>query len=104
MNDWLLIILMSFFTFVPRYLPFLFAGRIKIPQLIENSLNFVPIAVLTSIITQSSLIRDGELSIEFSNYYLYAALISFLISRITNNLFLVVSIGMSIFYILKWIF
>tara|TARA_Y100001970_G_C14238657_1_gene863508 strand:- start:214 stop:528 length:315 start_codon:yes stop_codon:yes gene_type:complete len=103
MSDWLLIIAMSFITFIPRYLPFGLASVIKIPPTIASYLKFVPIAVLTSIITNSSIIREGVLSINFTNYYLYAALVSFVVAKITNHLFIIVLSGMSVFYIIKWI-
>ena len=101
MSDWLLIFLMFCLTFLPRYIPLGLAGKVKIPHIIQSSLKFVPIAVLTSIITQSSLIREGEILINYTNHYLYAAIISILVSRITNHLYVIVSIGMIVFYILK---
>ena len=53
MNEWIIIVAMGVLTFTPRYLPFAFAGKVKIPPIIEKALTFVPTAVLTSIITQS---------------------------------------------------
>ena len=104
MNEWFLIFGMFILTFIPRYIPLGLAGKVKIPKFIESSLKFVPIAVLTSIITQSSLIREGELLINFSNYYLSATLVSIIVSRITNQLFVVVATGMVSFYIFKFMF
>ena len=104
MNECILIFGMFFLTFIPRYVPLGLAGKVKIHKLIESTLNFVPIAVLTSIITQSSLIREGVLSINFSNYYLFAAIVSFVVSRITNKLIVIVATGMITFYIYKWMF
>ena len=104
MNEWFLIFGMFILTFIPRYIPLGLAGKVKIPEFIESSLKFVPIAVLTSIISQSSLIREGELLVNFSNYYLHAALVSFVVSRMTNRLFVVVATGMVSFYIFKCMF
>ena len=104
MNDWFLIFGMFILTFFPRYIPLGLAGMVKIPEFIESSLKFVPIAVLTSIITQSSLIREGDLSINFSNYYLSASLVSFVVSKTTNQLLVVVASGMVSFYMFKWMF
>ena len=104
MNDWFLIFGMFILTFFPRYIPLGLAGKVKIPDFIESSLKFVPIAVLTSIITQSSLIREGEISLNFSNYYLVATFVSFVVSKLTNQLLIVVATGMVVFYILKWMF
>ena len=77
MNDWLLILGMSFITFGTRYIPFCFAGKVKIPILMSNTLRYVPIAVLTSIIAQSSIIREGEIMLNISNHYLLATVASF---------------------------
>ena len=104
MNDWLLIFGMFILTFFPRYIALGLAGMVKIPEFIESSLKFVPIAVFTSIITQSSLIREGDLSINFSNYYLSASLVSFAVSKMTNQLLVVVASGMVSFYMFKWMF
>ena len=104
MNELFLIFGMFILTFIPRYIPLGLADKVKIPELIESSLKFVPIAVLTSIITQSSLIRDGQLSLNFSNYYLSATLVSLVVSRITNQLLVVVTTGMVSFYIFKYMF
>jgi len=104
MSEWLLVIAMSLLTFFPRYIPIGLAGKVKISPLIERSLKFVPIAVLTSIITQSSFFREGELALNITNYYLIATLVSFITARASNHVFLVVSVGMATFFLLKWLF
>jgi len=102
MNEWLLVVSMSLLTFVPRYIPIGLAGKVKIPTLIEKSLKFVPIAVLTSIVTQSSFIQRGELALNINNHYLIATLASFVAAKISNQVFLVVIVGMVTFFLLKW--
>ncbi len=61
MNEWLLIAGMAVLTFVPRYLPFALAGRLTIPPLVRSALSYVPIAVLTAIVAQASLMRGSML-------------------------------------------
>ena len=73
MNDWLLIALMALVTFVPRYLPFALAGRVKLPAVLERGLDFVPVAVLTAIIAQTTLIRGGEFDLTIGNLHAIAA-------------------------------
>ena len=103
MNEWLLIGAMTVLTFTPRYLPFGMAGKVKIPPILERALTFVPIAVLTSIITQSSLIRDGELALNLANYHLLAVLAAFATALISRQLFIIVTVGLAAFIMAKWL-
>ena len=103
MNEWLLIAAMTVLTFTPRYLPFGMAGKVKIPPILERALTFVPIAVLTSIITQSSLIRDGELALNLANYHLLAVLAAFVTALISRRLFIIVTVGLAAFIMAKWL-
>ncbi|MEZ7852943.1 MAG: AzlD domain-containing protein [SAR324 cluster bacterium] len=101
MNEWLLIAAMTVLTFTPRYLPFGLAGKVKIPPILERSLTYVPIAVLTSIITQSSIIREGELAINLTNHHLLAVLAAFVSALISRRLFVIVTVGLTIFVVAK---
>ena len=101
MNEWLLIEAMTVLTFTPRYLPFGLAGKVKIPPILERALTFVPIAILTSIITQSSLIREGELALNLANHHLIAVLAAFVTALISRRLFLIVAAGLVAFLMAK---
>jgi branched-subunit amino acid transport protein len=101
MNEWLLIAAMTVLTFTPRYLPFGLAGKVKIPPILERALTFVPIAVLTSIITQSSLIREGELALNLANHHLIAVLAAFVTALISRRLYLIVAAGLVAFLMAK---
>ena len=101
MNEWLLIGLMALVTYLPRYLPLAMAGRVRIPPLLEHALDFVPIAVLTAIVAQSAMIREGSLAISFSNHHALAALAALLVSLSTRHLFLTIGSGLAAFVLLK---
>ena len=103
MSDWMLIASMALLTFLPRYIPFLLAGRVTIPQWLSEALGFVPIAVLTTIIVQSSLIRDGDLSVSWQNHHLIAAIIAFFVALASRHLFLTIALGLISFAIMEWI-
>jgi len=103
MNEWLLIAAMTVLTLTPRYLPFGMAGKVKIPPILESALTFVPIAVLTSIITQSSLIREGELALHLANHHLLAVLAAFVTALINRRLFVIVTVGLAAFLMAKWL-
>ena len=104
MSEWFMILSMSVLTFTPRYLPFALAGKVKIPPIIEKALTFVPTAVLTSIITQSTIIRDGEIAFNLGNHHLIAILAACLTALIFKRLFVIVLLGMFAFLISKWLF
>jgi branched-subunit amino acid transport protein len=103
MDEWMLIAGMVVATFIPRYLPFALAGRINISPIIVRALSFVPIAVLSAIVSQATLMRGGELSITFDNHHLIAALIAFFVALITRHLFMTILFGLMAFGFAKWL-
>ena len=101
MNEWLLIILMAAVTFIPRYLPFALAGKFRMPASLEQALGFVPIAVLTAIITQTALIRNGSIDVSFDNYHALATLAAFIAAVWTRHLFMTIATGLIVFALLR---
>ena len=101
MNEWLLIFLMALVTFVPRYLPFALAGRLKIPVTMERALGFVPIAVLTAIVAQTALVRDGSIDLSLGNHHAIATLAAFLVAVWTRHLFATIGVGLAVFLVLR---
>jgi len=100
-NEWLLIFLMALVTFVPRYLPFALAGRLKIPDTMEQALGFVPIAVLTAIVAQTALVRDGSIDLSLGNHHAIATLAAFLVAVWTRHLFATIGVGLAVFLVLR---
>ena len=94
MNEWLLIIGMMLVTFIPRYLPIALAGRFRIHPLLRRALEFVPIAVLTAIISQASLIHDGKLDVAFDNPYIYGLIAAGITAWISKNTFITIIVGL----------
>ena len=101
MSIWWLIIAMAAVTYIPRYLPMALAGKLQVPPLLEQALNYVPIAVLSAIIAQAALIRDGQIAIQLSNYHALATLIAFLTALLTRNLSATILIGLISFAAMK---
>jgi len=91
------------FNFYTTLSPFWNGRKSKIPPILERALTFVPIAVLTSIITQSSLIRDGELALNLANHHLLAVLAAFATALISRQLFIIVTVGLAAFIMAKWL-
>ena len=103
MTEWSLIIGMALLTFTPRYLPFGLAGRVRIPPLLESALNYVPIAVLTAIIVQSSLIRDGVIQFNIDNHYLIATVAALVTALLRRHLFITIAAGLISYSIAKYL-
>ena len=94
MTEWSLILGMALLTFTPRYLPFALAGKTTLPPMLESALNYVPIAVLSAIIVQNSLIRDGVIELSIHNHYLIATAAAFITAILSRHLFLTIAIGL----------
>ncbi len=99
MNEWLLIIGMMVLTFIPRYLPIAMAGKFRIPPLLGRALEFVPIAVLTAIISQTSLVHHGKLDIALSNPHLYALIAAIVTAWLTKHTFKTIMVGLIVYAI-----
>ncbi len=103
MNEFGLIIGMMILTFGPRYIPFAFAGQFNPPRLVHKALEYVPIAALTVIVIQVSFYRDGALSLNFSNAYLVAAVVAFIVSLVSRKMFLTIIAGLLSYILCLWL-
>ena len=101
MSEWLLIAFMALVTYLPRALPLALAGKVHLPRSLERALDFVPIAVLTAIVGQTALIRDGALDLSFENYHATAALVAFSVALLTRHLFITIAAGLLCFALLR---
>jgi len=99
MNEWVLILGMMLVTFIPRFLPMAMADRFRIPAILRKALEFVPIAVLTAIIAQASLIHNGEFDLSFANAYLYGLVAAFVTALITKHMFKTIVVGLVVYAI-----
>jgi len=104
MNYLLLIAAMVAVTFLPRYLPFYLASKLQLPRSIEQALNYVPIAVLTIIVVQTSLFKDGQLALGLNNPYIGASVVAFVVALLQKRLFITIVAGMICYAILRYWF
>ncbi len=103
MSDWVLIVSMAALTFLPRYLPFALAGKVKIPPMVSQALAFVPIAVLTVIVIQTGFVRGGELQMNVQNHHMLASIIAFVVAIISRHMFLTIAVGLVSFGLMEWL-
>ncbi len=102
MSEWMLIVGMAVLTFIPRYLPMALAGKAVLPPLLERAFAYVPIAVLTAIIAQTVLIRDGALSLSLANPHLLAALAACAVAIWKKHLFLTIALGLVVYGVARF--
>ena len=103
MYEWWLIFSMAAVTFGPRYLPFAMAGKLALPNSLERALEFVPIAVLTAIIAQTALVREGSLNLSWDNHHAVATLAAFAMAVATRHLFATITAGLTVFVLLRFL-
>lgn len=104
MNYLLLIAAMVAVTFLPRYLPFYLASKLQLPHGVEQALNYVPIAVLTIIVVQTSLFKDGQLALSLDNPYIGASVVAFVVALLQKRLFVTIVAGLICYAILRYWF
>lgn len=103
MHDVLLIIGMTAVTFIPRVLPLALANRLNLPKTLEQALTYVPIAVLTIIVVQSTLYTKGNINLNWTNPYLWAVITSAIIAKLQNKLLLSIVAGMAVYSIMRFV-
>ncbi len=101
MNIWLIMISLGLLTFATRLSFILLLERINLPGFLQRSLRFVPIAVLSAIIAPELAYANNALAISLTNPRLLAGLAATLVAYRTKNVILTITIGMTVFWILK---
>ena len=74
------------------------------PSLVEQTLRFVPSAVLTAIFFPELLLDKGELYISLGNARLLAGMLAILVAWRTKNVTYTIVIGMLALWILQILF
>lgn len=103
MNEILLLIGMTAVTFLPRYLPIAFSSRLQLPEVVVKALQFVPIAVLTVIIVQTSFFQQGQLHLSQDNPFLWGLTAAIVLSYLQKNMLLTITLGIAVFGVAKYL-
>jgi branched-subunit amino acid transport protein len=88
-------------TFGTRFVLFARAHKVNMPSWLESALKFVPVAVLSAIITPMIVMPGKELSISISNPWLIGALIAFLVGIWRQHMLLTIVVGVAAFFLAK---
>ena len=101
MNIWLVMLIAGALTFLTRLSFIWMFGRMAVPPLVKRALDLVPPAVLSVIIFQELLIRDGKLAIGLDNTRLLAGIVAVVVAWRTRSALLTIAVGMTALYILN---
>ena len=101
---WASIFICGFLTFLMRFLPISEFMPKTMPQLWVDAMRFVPIAVLTAIITPAILIPEGQDIMLTGNIRIPTAIIAILIALWTRSVVTTLIAGMSCIWLLGWYF
>lgn len=104
MNLWAAMLVGGALTYLTR-LSFIFLfGIIDPPPVFKRGLRFVPPAVLSAIVFQELLIREGAAALTLDNHRLLAGLLAILVGVRTRRSLLVIGVGMIALWILNLAF
>lgn len=90
-------------TFGIRYFLFAFADRIRLADWIEDSLKYIPPAVLIAISVPAVLLPRGDWHLSPSNPYLVAAVATTAAGVLIKNLLATIAIGLAAFFLYRLI-
>ena len=101
MNIWLVMLIAGALTFLTRLSFIWMFGRMAVPPLVQRALDLVPPAVLSVIIFQELLIRDGRLAVGLDNTRLLAGIVAVVVAWRTRSALLTIVVGMLALIILN---
>ena len=87
-------------TFIPRMLPLTILSKLKLPRVIIDILDYVPVAILGALLLPTLLIIDGQIDISFNNHFLLAGIITTIVSIFTKKLVVIVLAGIFAMFLL----
>jgi len=103
MNYTLMIAGMAVVTVFVKAIFFILGDRVVFPEWLKLALNFVPVTVLTAIITPMILSPHGkELELNMQNPQLIAAVIAVAISWYSGRQMLTITVGLVSFFGLQY--
>lgn len=89
-------------TFIPRVLPLMLFSKIQIPLWLLRWLEYVPVAVMASLIGQELFMSDNQLVPITQNAALWASLPTIAVSIWTRSLLGTVLVGIVAMMILRY--
>jgi branched-subunit amino acid transport protein len=94
---------MSAVTLFLKSAPLALLGSRKLPRVVEETLKHLPVAVLSSMVVQLVLVKDGTLQLDIDDVTMWAVLPTLAAAIITRNLFVTIAIGMGFVVVVRLI-
>ncbi|WP_392384059.1 AzlD domain-containing protein [Marinomonas primoryensis] len=91
-------------TFGVRFVLFARAHKVVMPDFLERALKFVPVAVLTAIITPMILMPDQHINISLFNPWLLGGIAAFVVGIWRQQQLLTILVGVVVFFASKYVF
>ena len=91
---WLTMLIVGILTFGIRLSFIVILDRWQPPDLIQRSLRFVPVAILTAIIVPELVMPGGTVDISISNLRMLAGIVTMLVAWKTKNIVWTIIAGM----------
>lgn len=99
-----LVIILGMFvvTFGVRFVLLARAHKVTMPSYVEQALKYVPVAVLTAIITPMVLMPSGEMALSLDNPWLLGALAAFAVGIYWQQQLLTIVVGVLVFFVARY--
>lgn len=82
---------------------FLYDRLGTLPPVVERALPFVPAAVLAALVMPSFLAREGQVALTFADGRLPAGIAAFLVAWYTENMLATITVGMVVFWGVRFV-
>lgn len=100
---WVVMIVTGLLTFAMRFAMLSGVAPRKLPNTFSEVLGFVPIAVLTAIITPAVLTGEGNTIMVLDNARLLAAIIAVIVALISRSVVMTISAGLGTLWLLTFL-
>lgn len=101
MTLWLLFALIGAGTFLLRFAFIFLYGRVTMPAWFEETLPFVPPAVLSALVAPALFAPEGALDVSFGNARLLAGAAAILAAVLTKSIMGTIVAGLAVLWLLQ---
>ena len=105
MNDstfFIILICAMIVTYIPRMLPLVLLSKSKLPKKVEEFLDYIPIAILGSILFSTLIYRNETIDFSINNEYMIAGIITIIIAKFVKRVDVIVISGIIITIVLRF--
>ena len=92
---------MSAVTLLIKAAPLAILGSRKLPRVVEGGLKHLPVAVLSGMVVQLVLVKNGTLSFSIDEVTIWAVLPTLVAAALTRNLFVTIAVGMGFVVVVR---